>query len=258
MTYFQDFLSILSGAGVLFWASERTISLGVLGGSIGLASLCWWICSQYSSLWNRSYKITVFHHLMCAFAALITLVALIVSAAFKHALPAALTSVDVWEIQLLTDQEWANQTMIDAYHRVRNLGLEDFTNHPPPSNAGSSIPITHERSKIECALTYAEAGASHFNRSRPYLSSVVKARSEVPRDLLREDMAHYFKNIGTTYPAKNAVALVAREVKAGLGDNLPQVVKSLRLQLIVLLFITQLIPFGLVGWGAYRDLKVRC
>ena len=240
----------------VFLATEKITASVVLGGALFLSALCWWTCSIYSHLWNKRFRVSVIHHVMCAFAAIITLLAAIVFVTLKHAHTAASISVEAWKIELGLDKIWASNTFATAYDRVKALGLEDFSKAPPPPS-GSTIPAVNERSQIECALTYASSAANYFNHRRPYLSSIASAKSEIPRDVLRNDIRLHFATIGNTYPTEKAITLVGNEIRQELGTKLPRVVKVLRIQLFVVFLLCQLIPFGLVGWAAYRDLKAR-
>jgi len=254
MTILQDFLSLMAGVLAIFSTTDRAAFFLVLAGGIGLAGLCWWACSVYSRLWNKMYRVTILHHLMCGLAALVTLPTVVVFVALKHASTAAGHSVQVWEIELAADRIWADETFKTAYDRVRTLGLEDFSTTPPPP-AGHTIPAVNERSQIECAGAYAASAARHFNQRRPYLSKIASASAEIPRDVLRRDIRQHFETIGNSYPTGKAIALVGREIRDGLGAKLPRVVKVIRIQLIVLFLLCQLVPFGLVGWAAHRNLK---
>jgi hypothetical protein len=254
MTYLQDFLALIGAALAIFASSERAMLIGVCIGGLALAGLCWWVCSIYSRLWNKSFRVGSLHHVFCALAALLTLAATVCFVALRHAHEAAEVSVRIWEEQLKWDREWASKTFNAAYKKVKTLGIEDFTNYPAPP-LGNSIPATNERSQFECAKTYAGSAAAHFATSRPCLSSIIQARSEVPADVLRKDITEYFATQGKTYPATKGISLVGAEVKAGLRVHLPRVVKVFRSILVGIFLAGQLLAFGLVGWAAYRDLK---
>lgn len=256
MTFFQDFLSLISGAFAIFLAKERAAFAVVFVGAVGLAVLCWLGCSVYSRLWNKRYRVRPVHHVLCGLAALITLLAAMVFAPLKHAAAAAGVSIEAWKIQLKLDRLWADQTFKQAYERVRDLGMEDFSNAPPPP-MGRTIPATNEESKLKCASVYANQAARHFLTNRPYLGRIAGASSEIPQDVLLDDMHRHFASVGNNYPADKAISLVGDEVRRDLETKLPRVVYSLRLQLVTLFLLFQAIPFGLVGWAAYRDLKVR-
>jgi hypothetical protein len=256
MTYLQDFLSLTGAALTIFAASERAMLTGVCIGGVVLAVLCWWVCSVYSRLWNKSFRVASLHHVFCAMAALLTLAATVCLVALRHAREAADASVRIWEEQVNWDKAWARQTFNTVYDKVKALGIEDFTKYPAPP-VGNTVPLTNERSQFEYARTYARSAAVHFATSRPCLSSIIQARSEVPADVLKKDLTDYFATQGKTYPATRAISLVAAEVKSGLRVHLPRVVKVFRFVLVGVFLAGQLLAFGLVGWAAYRDLKAR-
>lgn len=256
MNYIQDFISIILGSLAIAFAKDKAVTFSVIIGAIILAGLCWWACSTYSRLWNRRFRVNILHQIICAVAALITLLTAIVFVSLKHAKTATELSLGAWKIELGLDRSWAARTFSNAYNNVKALGLEDFSNAPPPP-IGSNIPAVNERSQIECAHTYATSAAGHFNLRRPYLSSIASAKAEIPRDVLRDDIRLHFATIGNTYPTDKAISLVGREIRQELEVRLPRVVKVLRVQLLMLFFLCQLIPFGLVGWAAFSDLKAR-
>ena len=256
MTLFQDFLSLISGTVSIFFLKERSAFAAILAGGLILSGLFWWLCSFYTHLWNRRYKVRLTHHLLCGLAAVITFVATVVFATLKHAASAADLSIEAWKVQLAMNQLWADHTFKQAYEKVKLLGIEDFSNAPPPP-VGHTIPATKEPSQVECAWVYASHAARYFKQQRPYLGSIVGASGEVSRDVLTADIRRYFATVGHTYPTENAISLVSSEVKKELTAKLPRVVHVLRIQLIVLFLVAQAFPFGLVGWAAFRDLKVR-
>lgn len=256
MTLLQDFFSLIAGTITIFFLKERSAFAAILAGGLILSGLCWWLCSFFTHLWNKRYKVRLTHHLLCGLAAVITLVATVVFATLKHAASAADVSIEAWKVQLGMDQFWADHTFKQAYERVKLLGLEDFSNAPPPP-VGHTIPATKEPSQVECAWIYASQAARYFKQQRPYLGSIVGASGEVPRDVLTADIRRYFATVGNTYPTGNAISLVSSEVKKELTAKLPRVVKVLRIQLVLLFLLAQAFPFGLVGLAAYRDLKVR-
>lgn len=256
MTLLQDFLSLITGTISIFFLKERSTFIAIFVGGLILSALCWWFCSFYTHLWNKRYKVRLTHHILCGLAAVITLVATVIFATLKSAPSAADISIELWKVQLGLDPIWMNQTFSQAYERVRSLGIEDFSNAPPPP-VGHTIPATKEKSQVECAWVYASQAARYFKQQRPYLSTIVGTSGEVSRDILASDIHKHFATVGNSYPTNNAISLVGREVKNELVAKLPRVVRVLRLQLIVLFLVAQAIPFGLVGWAAYSDLKVR-
>lgn len=256
MTYTQDFLSLLAGTLTIFAIKDRALMSGVLAGGVVLAGLCWWACCIYARLWNKKFRVIVLHHVFCALASLLTLVTAVTYAALRHAAEASATSVAVWEQQIGFDSMWAAKTFKSAYDQVKALGIEDFGQYPPPP-VGGRIPASNERSQFECAQVYARSAAAHFKAQRPFLNRIIQTSSEVPADVLRADIRAYFAAGNSTYPSNKGIHLVAAKVKDGLQAHLPRVVNVFRSCLIGIFLLGQLMAFGLVGWAAYRDLKVR-
>jgi len=240
----------------MFAIKDRALMGGILVGSIVLAGLCWWACCVYARLWNKKFRVIVLHHIFCAMASLLTLVASVTYAALRHAAEVAATSVAVWEQQIGFDSLWAAKTFKSAYDQVKALGIEDFSQYPPPP-AGGRIPASSERSQFECAQVYASSAAVHFKEQRPFLNRIIQTGSEVPADVLRADMRAYFAGGQHTYPTSKGIQLVAAKVKEGLQAHLPRVVSVFRSCLVGIFFLGQIVAFGFVGWAAYRDLKVR-
>jgi hypothetical protein len=256
MTIVQDFLSLLAGSITIFAMANRSglIASCVIG--IVLAAVCWTGCSYYSRLWNLRYRVTITHHLLCGLAAILTFMFTVLFAALAYTRQAALVSVQVWEGQVNLDRVWANSTFANAYAKVKNLGLEDFSNAPPPGAGGTRIPTVNERSIMVAASTYAEAAAQHFVINRPFLSKIVQGRVDVPTQTLDSDVKNYFATVSKSYPPLRGISLVARAIKQDLDLQVPRVARTFRTLCIVLFAVSQLIPFGLVGYAAYRDLKV--
>lgn len=255
MTPLQDFLSLLLGAAALFLATDRAGFVFALVGGLVLAGACWWVCSFYSQLWNKRFKVRFIHHSLCACAALVTWIAVFLHVTLKHAETAAVISVKAWKLELDLDQLWAKSTFRTAYDRVRSLGLEKMEGSFF-ENLTSSIPTTHIESQIECAEIYAQEAAIHFGSRRPYLNSIVNLSSGISKEILGRDIQQHFASGETTYPTQRAIALVRDQIQQELDSKMDRVVIVFRTQLAVLFMSFQLTAFGCVGWAAYRDLKV--
>ena len=189
MTLVQDFLSLLGGCFSFYIANNRGGFGLIIFVGIALAALCWWACSCYSRLWNLRYRVTLTHHILCALAAILTLAFTLVFAALRYTKEAADASVQLWEQQINLDRFWADSTFAAAYYKVKALGLEDFSNAPPPGTSGGShIPVTQNGSQLLAASTYANAAAAHFGKARPFLGMIVHAKAELPSALLDADV----------------------------------------------------------------------
>lgn len=224
-----------------------------------LAALCWWGCSSYSRLWNLRYRVTLGHHALCGLAALLTLLFTLVYASLAYTKDAAYDSLQGWQKEVNQDQKWASRVFADAYHAVQKLGIEDFSNYPPPEQGGQLFPSSDERSIITAATTYAASGAAHFAEHRPFLSRLLRAGTEVPQQIAAADTKAFFASAkkGENYEVRRALTLVAKEIRRNLDEQVPRLVILSRRIAVVAFLLVQLIPFGLVGIAAYRDLKFR-
>lgn len=250
-----DLLSLLGGAvAVFFLKNPRGFVLAVAVGVL-LAALCWYGCFAYTRLWNRRFHVKPAHHMLCAVAALITLLFSLLYPALGYVREAGEVSVAAWEATIRRDSVWATATFRNAHQAVRSLGIEDFRGVPPPSSPGSWIPTSHDRSRQEAASTYATSACIHFARSRPFLSKVVWVRPGIPAEVVFEDV-HRWHQRNPNYPPERAIGLAVQQIRAGLIAQVPRLVSIFRILAVVVFFLAQGVPFGLVGWAAYRDIKV--
>ena len=256
MSISEDFLSVIAGC-VAYLANHSPVEFGeTVAGGLVLAAIGWWACSRFSRLWHLGYRIAFWHQFFCFVAALATLLFTIVFVALHYSREAAHASVRAWEFQINQDRPWADQVFERAYHKVKASGLEDFTNYPPPPQK-TAIPLTKDASIRLAATIYTRAGREHFIASRPFLSKIISAQTAIPQQLLNADVKAHFAAGHNNYPVSQAIALVGRETRTQLEQQLPRVVYTLRLIEGGLYFMFQLIPFGLVGYAAYTALKVK-
>jgi hypothetical protein len=251
-----DLLSLLLGCIAIFWAKEPALfGITVLTGAI-LAAFCWYVCSVYTHYWNRKFRVTLTHHILCGFASICTLVFVVLFVSLYYTKDAALASIAVWQLQLNQDNEWAEQTFATAYDRVKELGIEDFSNAPPPGSPNSLIPTTQDESRQTAASVYADEACNHFDTSRPFLSKIVWSSPGVPSETIFKDTVEWFQT-NNTYPPSRAIDIAATQIKEGLDPQVPRVLHLSRAAVAILFVLAQAIPFGLIGWAAYTDIKVR-
>ncbi len=228
-----------------------TLLAGVL-----LAGLCWYLCSVYTRMWNKRFRITITHHALCLFASLCTLFFTILFASLAYTKDAALASISLWQTQLNHDEPWAERTYSKAYDKVKDLGTEDFSNAPPPGSPGSLIPTNSDEARQTAASTYSNEACRHFDTKRPFLSKVVWSSPGVPSEVIFHDVRKWHET-NPNYPPARAIDIAANQIKEGLDPQAPRVITLSRLAVTALFLLVQAIPFGLIGWAAYRDIKAR-
>ncbi len=248
-----DFLSLLSGSIAIHLAKDpKGLAFAVLLGIL-LAGLCWYLCTVYTHLWNKRFHVTPMHHALCGLASAITLATVVSFSSVAYIHEASLLSIEVWQHGIQRDPAWGEATFGKAFARVKALGVEDFSNVPPPGAPGTRIPTNHDLSRRTAASLYADEACRHFDRVRPFLGKIVWSRPAVPADKVFEDV-RVFQLTNPTYPVERAIALAATEIKSGLTPQVPQVRYISRLVIVVLFLMGQAIPAGAIGWAAYRDI----
>jgi len=255
MALLTDLFSLLSEATAIFsvrtadgfWSS---VAVGLL-----LAALCWYACHWYARLWNRRFQLRITHHTLCTLAGLTALAFSVLYPAVRYVGDAAEASSTLWEIAIRGDSNWADTTFREAYEAVRRLGVEDFRGVPPAGSPSSWIPTTSDQSRQEAAAVYASAACRHFARSRPFVSKIVWARPGVPADIVFADVQRWHQT-NPQYPPDRAIQLAAEQIRAGLIRQVPRLVSMFRVATLLLFILAQTISFGVVGWAAYRDIKV--
>ena len=251
----QQVVILLRTAFEIFATRDpRTLRLTLLGAAL-LAAFCWIICSRYWRLWNLRFRMKPLHHMLCGLGALTTLVFAISFQALRFTEVAADRSIADWQLDIRNDQSWANSTFRQTWFQVRDLGLEDFTGKPAPSEPDALIPISHEESRRVAAQIYSDAACRHFNTKRPLLSKVVWARPVLPGEVVAQDIAKWQADHSEPYDSRRAIDLVADHVRLELRPQLPRLVRLSRLTAFILFLLGQAIPFCLIGFAAYRDLK---
>lgn len=249
----QDFIKILLRC-IATLSTKELFSTALIG--IVLAGLCWVICNYYTRLWNKKYHLTFTHQVLCSIAALLTFFFVLAFSGLSYLKEVSIDRLNDWSTQILNDNEWAASTFQKAFYKIEENGLEDFSNVPAPGNVGSHIPVNNNKSKEECANIYTNEACRNFKIKNLFLSKIIWTSSKVPQEIINEDMNEYFKT-NSIYPPQRAINLATNYIKAELIVQTPRVVTLARSILVVLFFFLQLIPFGLIGYAAYKDIKTK-
>jgi hypothetical protein len=251
-----DFLSLLVGTVAIFVVRDAGAFRWAVLLGIVFSGLCWCGCCLFTRLFNTRYRTKLIYHGLCLSAALLTMILAVLYPALAYVDGAADLSIRLWETSLSVDAPWAAATFREASAAVRKLGVEDFTGIPEAGTPDSFIPTTHDESRQRAASVYASAACDHFAASRPFLSKVVWARPGIPAEAVFEDVRRWHET-KPNYPPVRAVALAGEQIRGRLASQTPHVVYLLRVITLALFFLIQVVPYGLNGWAAYRDIKVR-
>lgn len=224
--------------------------------ALALGAGCWAFCNYYVRLWNKRFYLAFTHQLLSIIASALCFLFVLAffSAAFLEEI--ALVKIALWREDLKTNQTWEKTTFKEAYYAVKELNVEDFTNSPTPEQDGTSIPIKKNESQIEAASVYANSACRNFDENHPLLSKIIWSSPTISKDIVTDDIKQWFSAGNEVYPDSKAIDLASEQIKTELKKQAPRVVKLARIALVILFFVTLLIPLSLIGFAAYKDIKV--
>lgn len=241
-------ISILKNSSTFF-----TITLIA---AIILSIIGYYITIHYGTWWNRKYGLKWWQHALCIIASAFTFFFVMSFGALKFIEDVADRAVTIWKQSAVKDQSWFNGAFIQAYEDIKDLEIEDFTGFPHPEEGGQRIPITNDETKERVALIYSKYATKHFKSKNSFWSSVLSLNAKEAKTEIQQDIKNYFKNtLNRTYQVQDAINVAGNDILARLRSQLKGVVFRSRLILIFLFIIVQLIPFSIIGWLAYRDIR---
>lgn len=235
-------------------ASPQSFYFSLTGGTLAAAAI-YFLASRFSHLWNTRFNLRPGHHVLCSLAALATLFVVVAWVGLGQAAVVAGRMIDVWTLRIQNDQKWGSDTFDRAYYTIRDLKVEDFSNHPAPENGGTIVPLNHPSSKLEWASAYANGALDHFQNTQSFLALFLWANAKLPRSLVEEDENAWFAAGNKIYPSWKAVQLVSTETQRQLKKNVEHLVAYGRGGLAILFGFFQTLAFGLIAYASYSDLK---
>ena len=257
MDYINGFLSIF--LAVTNYLIDHDVKFFVVLIISGLASgvLLWFLCTYFGRLFYKPYRLNVGQHIFCGFSAFILMLLAPTYIAAGYLSPTIIAVVDHWRDALVNDKPWLNQQFVRQYHEVKHMNIEDFSKSPPPEQGGNSIPMNHVESRIKTSQMTATAAMENFNISFPLLSSIIRAGDVVPATAVIDDVTNYFKaHPGTSYPHIRGVQLAADQIHKELIPQIPRIIFTIRLSLILFIIILYVIGLGWIAFDALRKIRI--
>ena len=258
MSTLSELLSLLS-KGVLSLSQDRAYFTIVLVSAFVLAGLSWYLCNNYVKLWNKRFRLTTTHQVFTIIASILTFLFVLAFGGLKYMKEVSNIIVSLWEgYEIKADSQWSNETFKDAYYKVKGLNIEDFNDHPTPENGGNRIPASKRPAQEMAAKVYATAACDHFNQKHPFLSKIIWSNPTQSTEKISSDVVSYFQNNpGSTYSTENAINIAADTIKSQLAVQTPRTVTLSRIGLVILYLLVMAIPLGLIGYAAYKDIRIR-
>ena len=225
--------------------------------SLLLGALCWVACSYYTRLWHKRYHVRPQHHLLCAVAAILTVIFTVQYRAVSKLENIVDGLIDNWYEYLIADMVFHDETFELAYYTLKDEYPAVFKGVPEPGDKNSRIPLANDDMTQLCVEIYVGEACSNFSTRHPFLNMMLKARPGISQEEIQSDIKEYFrKNPGTAYPADRAVDIAAGHIRESLLEQSPKTVWKTRLIMVFLFLGVQLIPFGTIGYFAYKALKI--
>ncbi len=256
LTGFQDFVSLVGGCVAWNLAFDRKAFLsGVfLGALLGAGS--WLVCALSTRLWNRRYHMSAAHHALCAGAAALAALLTVGFVGVGNLGEVAKLSVKAWRLQLELESAagWREVALQRVREELRELTSDRFSMVSP---AGHSTAPASRAPSLEASVdAWAEEAARNFEYHRPFLSQILWAHRDIPREWVAAGARGLASGGDSTAAVSvRAFDLAADWIQRDLERQAPQVVTLTRFSLVLLFLASELIPFGLVGYGAYKDLR---
>lgn len=236
--------------------SVKDFYLTILGALV-FSALIGLACHFFYKLWNKSYKTTLTHKIMTVFSSVLSFLFIICFVGFTFLEEVAMSNILIWKENLHTDKEYTDNAFAKAFQNVKELGTENFSNVPEPGQSGSHIPVTRTESQLEAGKTYYQEAVNNFKKTHGFLNAILSVKSENTPEAIQKDMQQYFSNGNSSYSPENGIVIVANNLKESLFEQAPKVVKVSRIILILLFILVQMIPFGIISYSAYKDLKIQ-
>lgn len=248
----RNFLDIVT-KGLLMDGPVKLMLWIVL--AIAFSAFCWWICTHYTKLWNKRYDIRPNFKYICSIAAGITFLTVLSFIGLKNTRPVAEAMVEKWENAVVDNEALQTESLVKAYEAVASSGLETMDGYPHPSQGGNMIPMNSSKAQILTSAIYASKACENFQRSHPFLGWFLKADKGIPSEMIAADLDAFFTaNRGAVYPLNQGFNIGVKHISAQLQEQTPRIVTQARIWLVMLFLVVQLIPFGIIGFLAYKDL----
>jgi hypothetical protein len=248
---------LLSGIGLLM--RDRSDFLITLLAAFVIASLSWYLCNNYVKLWNKRFRLTLTHQILTLIASMLTFFFVLAFGGLKYMKEVTTFIVTVWEgFEIKADQSWSNATFKKAYYEVKDLKTEDFSRAPTPEQGGNTIPANGKTAKETAAKVYAVEACEHFDAEHPFLSKIIWSDPDQATTNITQDVIAYFdQNTGSVYTVDKAINIAADTIRTELDKQTPRTVTLSRIALVIFYLFVMAIPLGLIGYAAYKDIRIR-
>ncbi|ANU38499.1 hypothetical protein RJD38_20035 [Vibrio scophthalmi] len=251
MTIFQLIIQMHLGGRVFYISIAAAVTISIL---------VVWVIGLIVRNVNTDYDagIGFAFGTVISFATTFFTVILLFSLQFTE--PVVKVVIKGWELSLIADQQWRNETFRDAYENVASLknsqghSLENFTDYPHPDIGGSTIPGRSDQARLMAIDTYLEGALDNFDSTMPILSWILSAGSGSAKKEIFQDMSENFEN-NPNYEMASAIAIAGNEISDELVAQAGKIMLIASVCGVLVFILINLIITALLTWGALRKIN---
>lgn len=248
----------------LWWASlaatmkDRSLAFPLSVAIGAIAGIAFWMLAAYSArLWNKRFYLKPGLQILCAFAALLSVIYALTFASSMNIVQAVKYRLTAWSDKIVEETAWQDEAFKDAWDEVAKAQLEEGVTLSPSPRTNSKItvmPSGNPATRNLVAKVYARAALMQFRNQNPYLASVLSPPGEIPTEILKQDLVSWFTDHpGQPYPAPNGVKVVVRMIEELASKQVEPVAAYTRRLTLALFILTQILVFLTIGWFAQRS-----
>lgn len=258
MSTLSELFNLLAKGVSLLALNRSALAITALA-AFTLAGLSWYLCNNYVKLWNRRFRLTTTHQVLTVVASILTFFFVLAFGGLKYMKDVTTATVNLWELyEIKADEGWSNATFKEAYYKVKDLGAENFDGYTTPENGGNRIPASKKLAQEAAAKVYAVAACDHFDQEHSFLSKIIWSDPAQSAGNISGDVVNYFKqNPGSSYTTDKAISIAADTIKTQLNQQSPRTVTLSRIGLVILYLLVMTIPLSLIGYAAYKDIRIQ-
>ena len=132
--------------------------------------------------------------------------------------------------------------------------MEDFTDHPPPSEGGHWIPLTKSESRLADARVVVDKASQHFAEKFPALGRLLDVEEGLglPTSELKKDVDAFFAAGNNTLPMPKSVEICASMLTRLFAKRSSTLVTLTRIVAVGVPTVTWIFLFAWAGRTAHR------
>jgi len=221
-----------------------------------LAGIGWLGVFYFAGLWNRSFRLSLWHHGLCGVASFVVVISVPVCV-LSYSLERSLSSVGSYLQKKISDTDFQQKVCVEIDKDVKWIDQQCMYDKSRKMNIDRKQMSSDSASVRVAAHAYIERSILAVGDKYPQIEPLVRylsgQRTAILSDMLRPLFAS--GNLSSVMYEKVASEISAKISKA-LLDPLKLWAGRIRIMAILLVLIFQSLAFGLTGLSAVRALDI--